>query len=112
MRWLIIFVTCFVLSCATVNVRPGTPSPPPLAYRTILQPGWVSMNVDGERWLLLSKGMRTIGECETLFGGYWNATYYNHGTSQKHSKYLRKNRDSLYECVTWVEHQALGDFYL
>ena len=113
MRWLIIFVTCFVISCATVNARPTTPPPPPLAYTTILEPGWVSMNAEGERWLLLSEGMRTIGECETLFGGYWNATYFNHGNDFFTSpKDLWKDTDSLSECVEWVEFQALGDFYI
>jgi len=71
------------------------------------------MNVDGERWLLLSEGMRTIGECKTLFGGFWSGKYFNHGSNLFGSyKYLWKDTDSLSECVEWVEFQALGDFYL
>jgi hypothetical protein len=114
MRWLLILSLLFTLGCATVKASPEQPAFIP--YVVIKQQGWVSFNKEGTLWFLMAKRyghLYRIGSCQQKYQNLWYGKYYAHGTDLfGEEKFLVDESSTLSECVEWVEHHALGDFYL
>jgi hypothetical protein len=117
MRWLLILLLTLSMSCATlrVNAEPESISPPPpLAYKVIKQQGWVSMNEKGNLWFLMAEvnsSLYRIGSCQLKYKSIWVSNYYVHGNDFG-ARFLSRDKKSLSQCVEWVEHQAIGDFFI
>jgi len=129
MRWLIILVTCFVMSCATVGGKGNfidemmkAPTETQAEWRMIKEKGWVPLHDNGNTWNLYAlrgNHLVVLAQCryqymkirgiEMWLGSY----FYGKDDLTPFSHYLRQGRlESLSGCVDWVNHQVLGDLYI
>jgi hypothetical protein len=128
MRWLIILVTCFVMSCATVGGQgkfvdemmkaPTEPS----EWRMIKEKGWTPIFDNGNVWNLyvVEDGhLVVLAQCRYQYVKVmgiemWQGSYYDAVSDfNPFGHYLvERDLESLSGCVEWVEHQVLGGYYV